>query len=211
MADKGIIMKKLIAMMLMLCLLPLCALAELDEDGDVTVTLEGAEFFFTPIEGAHLLTRESSASAFNRFGLRQYELLEHMENYNIYAMMYFGNAVQGSVEAQIAAYASVDTDFDEMNEYGETLMCESLKSAYIDQGHRVSAAEIYRAPEGHTFVRLSVAYDGDTGEELLTVYITCQAGCTVELRFFPFDGPLTEEQQAAAELLADSLWITAAE
>ncbi len=204
-------MKKLAVLLVILCLLPLCALAEMDEDGDVVVTLDGAEFFFTPIEDAHLLTRESSASAFNRIGLRQYELLQHMENYDIYAVLYFGDAAQGTVETQIAAYASVDTDFDEMNEYGETLMCESLKSSYTDQGHRVSAADVYRAPEGHAFIRLSMAYDGDTGEEFLTVYITCQAGYTVELRFFPFDGPLTDGQQEVAELLVDSLWVTATE
>ena len=204
-------MKKFVAVLLLLCLLPLCGLAEMDEEGDVVVTLEGAEFFFTPIEGAHLLTRESSATAFNRIGLRQYELLQHMENYDIYAMLYFGDAAQGTVETQIAAYASIDTDFDEMNEYGETLMCESLKVSYTDQGHRVSAADVYRAPEGHKFIRLSIAYDGDTGEEFSTVYITCQAGYTVELRFFPLGGLLTDGQQETAELLVDSLWITATE
>ena len=203
-------MKKFIALLLA-CLLPLCALAELDEDGDVVVTLPGMEFFFTPIEGAHLLTRESSASAFNQLGLRQYELLRHMETYDICAMMFFANGAEGTVEVQVCAYETVETDFDEMNEYGEVLMCESLQAVYIDQGYRVGETETYHAPDGHTFIRMSVAYDGDIGEEFLTMYITCQAGYTVVLRFFPYNGPMTDVQLEASELLADSLWIKATE
>ena len=66
-------MKKFVAVLLLLCLLPLCGLAEMDEDGDVVVTLEGAEFFFTPIVG-YCITQESSASVFTRAGFSQREL-----------------------------------------------------------------------------------------------------------------------------------------
>lgn len=202
-------MKRLMVLLLVLCLLPLCALAELDEDGDVVVTLPGMEFFFTPIEGAHLLTRESSASAFNRLGFSQRELVPQMEHAGLYALMYFGE--DDLVEAQVAAYASVETDFDEMNGFGETLMLETMTTAYTDQGYRVSAADVYYAPEGHTFIRLDMSFDGEAGEERLLIYITCQAGYTVELRFFPYGESLTEDQYLMAELLADSLWIKAME
>lgn len=204
-------MKKLFALLTLMCLLPLCALAEMDEDGDVVVTLPGMEFFFTPIEGGYLLTREDSASAFNQLGLRQYEVLQHMESYDIYAMLFFGDEAQGTVEVQVCAYETVETDFDEMNEYGERLMCEALLNSFTDQGYRVSKTEAYHAPEGHIFIRVDMAWDGAAGEEYATVYITCQAGYTVALRFYPYDGPMTEAQMEASEFLADSLWIRATE
>lgn len=76
-------MKKLAALLLILCLMPLFALAEMDEDGDIVVSLDGAEFFFTPLEGCDGVSRESSASVFNRLGLSPRELLPMMEAYGV--------------------------------------------------------------------------------------------------------------------------------
>lgn len=201
-------MKKLAVWLVVLCLLPLCALAEMDEDGDVVVTLNGAEFFFTPIVG-YCITQESSASVFTRAGFSQRELLPWMEQNGVYALMYDET---GAVEIQVVAHPSAETDFDEMNEFGETLMCEDLSYSYTDHGYDVTSTEIYLAPEGHKFVRVSAAYtEADGGLTHMVEYYTCQAGYGVSVCLFHNGGEATEAQLLMCEEVADSLWITATE
>lgn len=200
-------MKKLLALLLALCLLCASALAEMGEDGDVTVALEGAEFFFTPIEGGIVLTRESSASVFNRLGMSQRDVLPYMEEYGVYAMLY-DEALM--TEVQISASATVETDFDEMNEFGETLMCESFQNYYVDMGYDVASVEIYHAADGHKFVRSIMSFTYEDGYvEGLIEYLTCQAGYSVSIVLFPYEGMPTEEHVAIGDAIADSLWITA--
>ncbi|MBQ7848533.1 MAG: hypothetical protein IJ343_02270 [Clostridia bacterium] len=201
-------MKKML-MLLLVLLLPLCAAAEMDEEGDIVVTLPGAEFFFTPVEDCFWVSRESSASQFNRIGLSQRDVLAHMKAYNIYAMIFFGNAEEGTVEVQVIAAETVETDFDELSEYGEEMLCESFRKSYIDYGYDVASVESYWAPEGHRFIRIEASWMGELGvREYLTEYMTCQAGYTVSILLYPYEGELTESQRLAGELLADSLWIT---
>ena len=201
-------MKKLAVWLVVLCLLTLCALAEMDEDGDVVVTLDGAEFFFTPIVG-HCITQESSASVFTRAGFSQRELLPWMEQNGVYALMYDET---GAVEIQVVAHPSAETDFDEMNEFGETMMCEELAYSYTDHGYDVTSTEIYLAPEGHKFVRISAAYtEADGGLIHMVDYFTCQAGYGVSVCLFHNGGEATEAQLLMCEEVADSLWITATE
>ena len=201
-------MKKLAVWLVILCLLPFCALAEMDEDGDVVVTLDGAEFFFTPIVG-YCITQESSASVFTRAGFSQRELLPWMEQNGVYALMYDET---GAVEIQVVAYPSAETDFDDMNEFGETLMCEQLAYSYTDHGYDVTSTESYLAPEGHKFVRVSAAYtEADGGLTHMVEYYTCQAGYGVSVCLFHNGGEATEAQLLMCEEVADSLWITATE
>lgn len=201
-------MKKLMALLLTLCLLCAAALAEMGEDGDVTVTLEGAEFFFTPMEGSIVLTRESSASVFNRLGMSQRDVLPYMEEYGVYAMLY-DDALM--TEVQIGATATVETDFDEMNDFGETLMCESFRSYYADMGYDVASVDIYHAEDGHKFVRSVMSYTYEDGYvEAQIEYLTCQAGYSVSIVVFPYEGMPTEDHMAIGDALADSLWIMAA-
>lgn len=198
-------MKKLAAMLLALCLLPLCALAEMGEDGDVTVTLPGMEFFFTPIEGGYLLTRESSASVFNRLGLSQREMLPWMEEYDLYAVMYDAEL---TCEVQIAAYESTETDYDELTEYGEKLLCGDWAGFYAEYGYDVQDASMYYAADGHKFVRTLVSYTYEDGYvEHQLEYVTSQAGYTVQIVLFPYEGAPTEAHTAMAERIADSMWI----
>ena len=67
-------MEKLLVLLLALCLLTPAALAEIDEDGDLAVSLPGVSFFFTPPEDAFVLGREMSASVYNALGLSQREM-----------------------------------------------------------------------------------------------------------------------------------------
>ena len=201
-------MKKLAALLMILCLFPLCVLAEMDEDGDVVVTLEGAEFFFTPIVG-HCITRESSASVFTRAGFSQRELLPWMEQNSVCALMIDET---GEVQIQVVAYESAESDFDDMNTFGETLMCENLTYSYTDQGYDVHSAEIYLAPEGHKFVRVAASYMEADGRAVHMVdYFTCQAGYGVSVCMFHDGGEATEAQLLMCEEVVDSLWITATE
>lgn len=201
-------MKKLAVLLVILCLLPLCAVAEMDEDGDVVVTLDGAEFFFTPIVG-HCITRESSASVFTRAGFSQRELLPWMEQNSVYALMFDET---GAVQIQVVAYPAAETDFDEMNEFGETLMCENMAYSYTDHGYAVTSAEIYLAPEGHKFVRVAATYpEADGSLTSMVEYFTCQAGYGVSVCLFHAGGEATEAQLLMCEEVVDSLWITATE
>ena len=199
-------MKKLIAILLLVCLLPLCALAEMDEDGDVVVTLDGAEFFFTPIEGGHLLTRESSASAFNRLGLSQREMLPYMEELGVHAIMYDADL---TCEVNVVAYETVETDFDELTEHGAVMMAANFEYSYRDQGYDVTSVALYEAPDGHKFIRSITEYIYDDGyTEYKVEYLTCQAGYTVLVVMFTFDGPASEAHMAMSDAIADSLRIT---
>ncbi len=40
-------------------------------------------------------------------------------------------------------------------------------------------------------------------------YVTCQAGYTVTITLYPWEGEVTQIQHGLGEKLADSLWITA--
>ena len=201
-------MKKLIAILLMVCLLPLCAASEMDADGDVVVTLAGAEFFFTPITG-YCITRESSASVFNRVGLSQREIIPFMEEYNLFALLYDEKI---TMEVQVSAYPTVETDFDEMNSYGEAMMCEDFRYFHMDIGYDVASVEVYLAPEGHRFIRSSLSYVAEDGAtEYIIEYLTCQAGYTVTVTLFPEEGEPTGEQIVLTESIVDSLWIRTTE
>lgn len=199
-------MKKLIAILLLVCLLPLCALAEMDEDGDVVVTLDGAEFFFTPIEGGYLLTRESSASVFNRLGLSQREMVPYMEACNIHAIMYDAAL---TCEVDIIAYESVETDLDEITEHGEVMLLADQERLLGDQGYDVISVDMYDAPDGHKFIHSVMEYDYEDGYvDHIVEYLTIKAGYTVMIVMYTFDGPATETQSALCEAIVDSLWIT---
>lgn len=201
-------MKRLLTLLLVL-LLPLCALAEVDEDGDVVVTLPDAEFFFTPPEDTYLLTRESSASVFNALGLSQREMLPYMEDYDLYAILFDEEITW---EMHVQAYAYDAGDYDDLTEYGAQLECENMRYYYKDQGYDVLSCEVYRAPEGHTFVCVRASYTYEDGvTEQQVEFLTVQGGCAVSIYLFSYLGELTEEQFAVAEAVADSLWILSAQ
>lgn len=114
-------MKKLIAILMFVCLLPLCGLAEMSEDGGVVVTLDGVEVFFMPVEGSVCLTRESSASVFNRLGFSQRETVPWMEENDIYALIY---NLQTNTEIQVSIYRSLAEDFDNLSQEEQRELCE---------------------------------------------------------------------------------------
>lgn len=199
-------MKKLIAILLLVCLLPLCALAEMDEDGDVVVTLDGAEFFFTPIEGGYLVTRESSASAFNRLGLSQRETIPLMEQQSLYALLF---DAEFTCEVHVYAFPTELADYIDMSDYGMTAQCSYYETFMADQGYTVDAVEEYLVPEGHRFVRTMMHFTDETGADFhMLEYHTCHGGVQVTIGLVPYAGEITPECLALGEAIADSLWIT---
>lgn len=202
-------MKKLFAVLLLVCLLPLCALAELTEAGDVVIALDGAEIFFTPIEGAHLLTRESSASVFNRLGLTQREMLLYMEDYDLYAMMFYGDAQGYMAEVQLCVYETTEMDFDELTAYAQDMNCEGVEATYIDGGYEVESVEMCHTLNGHSYVKTVASYMYEDGSvEHVVDFYTCQSGYGVQIVLFPYDGPATEAQIYLFEEFVDSLWVS---
>jgi len=198
-------MKKLIALLLLVCLLPLCALAEMDEEGNIVVELDGAKFFFTPISDGYCLTRESSASVFSQAGLSQREILPLMVESDMYAFMF--DTTQ-TYEVHVYAYPTKAEDYNVLTEYGETVECEYYRSHLAEYGYDVAAVEMYHVPGGHKFVWTNAAYTYEDGfVEHMSEYMTCHGGYMVSIVLFPFEGEITEEHLAIGDAIAESLWI----
>ena len=199
-------MKKLIAILLLVCLLPLCALAETDEDGGVTVALDGAEIYFVPMEG-HCLTRESSASVFNRLGMSQRDIVPWMEQNDVYALLFSETL---DVQIQIVAHPNTEVDFDEQSQFGLDMMCEAIENYYVTEGYDVESSEMCHTPNGHSYVRTSGTYIYEDGYvENMTEFFTCQSGYSVYVVMFTLEGAPTEEQIILCEGVVDSLWVSA--
>lgn len=198
-------MKKFLALLLLVCLLPLCALAEMDEDGNVVVTLDGAEIFFTPMEG-YCLTRETSASTFIRLGISQREIVAWMEENWVYALLL---DQQGSMEIQIQAGPTTEMDFDDLDLYGLKSACDVIRSLYVTQGYKVESAERCHTLNGHSYVKTVAYYPYEDGAaDYVVEYYTCQSGYEVYVRLFPYQGAPTEEQIYLCEGVVDSLWVS---
>ena len=198
-------MKKLLALLLLLCLLPLTAQAEMDADGNVIVALDGAEVFFTPIEG-YCLTRESSASAFNRLGLSQREIVPWMEEYDVYALLY---DEQLSMEIQVSIMPTTDVDFDELTIYSQDMACERVESLYLGQGYEVESVEMYHTYDGHSYVctMASCVYEDGYVQHVME-FFTCQSGYAVMVVLLSYEGSLTEDQMFQGMSIVESLWLS---
>lgn len=197
-------MKKLLALLMLLCLLPLCAAAEAEDNG-VTVALDGAEVYFVPFEG-YCLTRETSASVFNRLGMSQREVVPWMEANGVYALMF---DTAGEMEVQIVVSPTTELDFDEMNQYGLESMCEVNASYYTSSGADVMSSELYHTFDGHTYVKTVCSYTYEDGSvEHMVEYLTSQSGYAVSVFVFPYEGVTTEAQMLQAEGVVESLWLS---
>ena len=202
-------MKKLIAVLLLVCLLPLCAAAETDEDDNVIIALDGAEIFFTPIQGAHVLTRESSAAEFRRVGLLKTSVLPYMEETGSYALLFLPDAEHGVTEIHICAAWAEAPDFDDLAVYGLEMYLETAENIYISDGFDVEAVELCHTYSGHSYARIEASrVDANGAVEYQMAFFTCQSGYEVGVLFFPYEGRPSEEQIFLYEGLVDSLWVS---
>lgn len=199
-------MKKLLAMLLALCLLTPAALAEIDEDGDLAVSLPGVSFFFTPPEDAFVLGREMSASAYNALGLSQREIVAWMEECDVYALLI---DAEGTCEVHVLAYEGWGGDYDDMSDYGLEMEVGSMRYEYTDQGYEVISCDVYTVADGHTFVRMEAVIDyGDGTGDHLAEYLTVKGGYVISVYLFTYEETITPEQTLLVESIVDSLWIT---
>lgn len=198
-------MKRFIALLLTCCLLPLFALAEMNDAGEIVVALEGAAFTFTPPEELFCLTRESSASVFNRIGLSQRDTLPAMEANGIYALLY---DAAFSTEIQVIAYPTAQEDFADLTDFGAELLRASMDNFYAEQGCDVQFCELYSVPGGHMFICTCLSAPmADGTPDYMVEYTTCHGGYSVNIRLYTYEAAPTEEQLAMGDALADSLWI----
>lgn len=198
-------MKRLLTILLLLTLV-LPAMAEMDGEGNIVIALPDAEMYVLPLEeGAPVLTRESSASEFNRLGMSQRELLPQMEAYGIYALLYDAAL---TTELQLRAYPTQEQDFSELTEYGEAMVCADIRNQYTEAGYDVRSAEMYSVPGGLEFVRLIARWTDETGAvQGVAVYLTVEAGYEVSLCVYA-DGEFpTQEQIDMGDMTADSIWL----
>jgi hypothetical protein len=124
----------------------------------------------------------------------------------VHAIMYDADL---TCEVNVVAYETVETDFDELTEHGAAMMAANFEYSYRDQGYDVTSVALYEALDGHKFIRSITEYIYDDGyTEYKVEYLTCQAGYTVLVVMFTFDGPASEAHMAMSDAIADSLWIT---
>ena len=128
-------MKKLLMLLLAAMLLLVCARAEM---ADVVITLPGQQVAFTPLEGGVCLTRESSASAFNKAGLSQREVLPYMEEYDLYAMLF---DAEYTLEMQLCLYEGGVADYTGLDAFAVSALCDEYESWYAGYGYEVRSID----------------------------------------------------------------------
>ena len=200
-------MKKLLLLVLALCLLTTAALAELDADGDCVIALPGVEVIFTPIDGAFLITPESSASEFRAAGLVQFELLPWMQENELYAISFDR---QWDWELHVQIYPAQAGDYDDLTDVGLQRECNDLSLYYRESGYEVISCEPYRSPEGHVYVCVRTVYIYEDGTvEPCMLLMTVQHGYAACVYMFSYLEEMPPEAEALALELADSMWIKA--
>ena len=192
-------MKKLLMLLLAAMLLLGCARAEM---ADVVITLPGQQVAFTPLAGGVCLTRESSASAFNKAGLSQREVLPYMEEYDLYAMLF---DAEYTLEMQLCLYEGGVADYTGLDAFAVSALCDEYEAWYAGYGYEVRSVDTLQH-DGYDYVRMRAAYVYEDGvEEYMLFYATVRGGYAVELVVFPSEGPVTAEIEAAAEAVLTSL------
>ncbi|MBQ8555305.1 MAG: hypothetical protein IJ438_05455 [Clostridia bacterium] len=195
-------MKKLLSILLVLMLLVSSACAEMLLDGDYMVLLPRAQVFVTPPEGGICLTRESSASVFNRLGWSQHETVAWMEENDVYALLYDADF---TAELQLIIYETDMGDLAELSDFSAESLCAQFRTDWEDWGYDVEDVSLYRSA-GHEYIRAQVSCTyADGTVERMVEYFTCQNGYGVQLMVHS----MAEEGDAyllAAEEMADSLW-----
>lgn len=190
-------MKKLLAGVAVFLLLCTAALAE-----TFVVPLADGQLTFTPFEGGHVLTKETSASVFNRLGMRQREVFAWMDEEQIDVLMYdqdFG------CDVLLSVYETDQLGYETYGDEDRKRMCASFREHYEQYGydvHDVSFRETEQFAFLTAFITLTYA-DGAT--ESRFVYETCREGYSILMTMFVLDDHDPVEYANMASVLADSL------
>ncbi len=203
-------MKKLIALLLVLLLLPVTALAEETEEGDILITLDdGTTVFFTPLEDSGWVTRKSAPARFLSLGLDYREMIPFMEEYAVHMLMY---DAEETSEIQVSAYPCTDGSLRDMTAAEQEAFCAQWVADFQEAGYEVLDCEIRTLPSGGVFIRtLASATYEDGWTDYLLEYVTIVDGWTVGFHLFSYLEGVVQEQVALLETVAATLVITPAE
>ena len=190
-------MKKMLACLLALLLLCASALAE-----TVEISLADGTLTFEPLMSGVCLTRETSASVFNRLGMRQREVVPWMEEHNLYALMY--DAAWGC-EVQIEVMAATQPDYNTITPEQDASMLENFVSFNEQYGLDVQDYGMYDNGH-HRFGWLVGRETLDEGVQQYRIhYKTNHRDYLIEMIMFVNDAAQLEYYAETARTLVDSM------
>lgn len=193
-------MKKLLGCIAVFLLLGVSALAE-----TVEIPLADGVLTFEAFAGGVCLTRESSASVFNRVGFRQRELVPWMEEHNLYALMY--DADRGC-EVQIEVMEASQPDYNTITPEQDASMLESFVSFSEQYGLDVQEYGMYDN-EHHRFGWLVGAETPVGGVQQYRIhYKTSHHDYLIEMVMFVYDTASLVHYAETARSLVDSMQYT---
>lgn len=185
---------------LLLTMLLLCAPAFAEER--VAIPLADGELSFVPFEDGYVLTRESSASVFNRLGMRQREVIPWMEEHDLYALMY--DAAMGC-EVQIEILEVTQPDYIDITPEQDAAMLKSFTDFYEQYGYKVEASGMYdNGAHRFGWVLVTLTY-ADGYVENRIHYKTCHNDYMIEMVMFVQDGSQLAAYDQMARELVDSM------
>lgn len=190
-------MKRFLMALLVLLMLGNTALAE------EVIQLPDAVVTFTPLENAYLLTRESSASEFNRLGLSQRELLPWMEQYDVYAIMW---DLETGGNFHVVLEPSEDEPLESMTDAERAEICAGYVAASEEGGYFGGEAEVYEG-EAYLFIQLYTPMPDNAGviHHVTTMYANQRGYFLLVKAFMP---EKSGAGTAKLRVLADSVRIS---
>ncbi|MBR3763363.1 MAG: hypothetical protein IKK57_02285 [Clostridia bacterium] len=187
--------------LLLLGFLMLCIPAMAEE----IVELPDAVVTYTPPEGFYLLTRESSASVFNRVGLSQRELLPWMEQNDAYAVMY---DLERGCELLLYISPSEEDPLEDMSEDEQTELCAYLAESYALDGYEDVTVVIHEGTGGEFVQFAARTWDWDGAPCYIVTLMALRSGYSVQISLFMYGGDASEYVLERVLTMADSLCIT---
>ena len=193
-------MKKLLVCIAVFLLLCSAALAE-----TVEVPLADGTLTFETLPDGLCLTRESSASVFNRAGFSQRELVPLMEEHNIYALML---DTAGGCEVQIEVMEAAQPDYNTITPAQDASMLENFVSFNEQYGLDVQDYGMYDNGH-HRFGWLVGAEMRENGaQQYRILYKTSHRDYLIEMVMFVYDPARLEHYAEMARMLVDSMQYT---
>lgn len=188
-------LKKLLVCLLALLLCVPALADEIVELPDVVVT-------YTPPEGFYLLTRESSASAFNAIGLSQRGLVPWMEQNDCYAVMY--DLDTGS-ELLLLLWPYEEVSLDTLTERELAQLCENWVEGYELDGCEEVSVTVYESTAGRYMQVAYKTYETDGTSCYVVALVGFRSGCRVHMSLFTYGEAPSDEMVGRLLAMADGL------
>lgn len=189
-------LKRLLLCLLTTLLLCVPALAEeVVELPDLVVT-------YTPPEGLYLLTRESSATAFNAIGLSQRSLLPWMEQNDCYAVMY---DLGTGAELLLFLAPSEDALPEAMTPQELEQLCTYWVEGYELNGCEDVSVTVFESAAGRYIQSAYRTYEADGTPCYVVGLVALRSGCHVQMSLFTYGEAPSDELISRLLAMADSV------